>query len=485
MAWLVPGARAAEKVTIDFVDAADWEKNRRFTMYVDFLDDAFNVIREVKDDKVTVLINGAEVPGKLEIKEFKDSNQFVAVGLMMGATRTFKPIGGGKDEQGNDLPATSDLFKYERLGFAQLVRGLTGASDKVAVWQYDEKNIKPLSPWKDSKGQIADIIEGAAFSELGDEDTALAPNLYKYIKDVVDKMAGEGDLPRRKILIMVSDGGDRRVSTPEQFDKVSPEIIEAAKEAGIKIYPIGIQRIQLDQLVYLSTLASKTDGVYRELIVDEDKVKETDIPDRLESIAAELSRQYVITFTPDPDTFEGLDEKAEIQLAIVNPQGNNKVGPVAYREKLTFKKPATNWVKIGIIAGSAVGGLFLLFGLGKLIKYVATRPKKEVAVAEDSGPTGPYKGKLSVTEGPHAGHEFYLVDDVITVGSMPGNSIELHGGGVSKRHAGIKIEDLRFELADFGSTNGTYVNGNKITKQFLKDGDLIKLGDTALKFTLK
>jgi pSer/pThr/pTyr-binding forkhead associated (FHA) protein len=44
---------------------------------------------------------------------------------------------------------------------------------------------------------------------------------------------------------------------------------------------------------------------------------------------------------------------------------------------------------------------------------------------------------------------------------------------------------MRYELADFNSTSGTWVNGRKINKQFLKDGDEIRIGNTEMTFTLK
>ena len=68
---------------------------------------------------------------------------------------------------------------------------------------------------------------------------------------------------------------------------------------------------------------------------------------------------------------------------------------------------------------------------------------------------------------------------------MEGNDLLLEDNSVSKRHAGIKIDEMRYELADFGSTNGVYVGGVKITKQFLKDGDVIQIGNTEMQFRLK
>ena len=40
-------------------------------------------------------------------------------------------------------------------------------------------------------------------------------------------------------------------------------------------------------------------------------------------------------------------------------------------------------------------------------------------------------------------------------------------------------------LADYGSTNGVLVNGQRITKQFLKDGDTLRIGMVELEFKLK
>jgi len=84
-----------------------------------------------------------------------------------------------------------------------------------------------------------------------------------------------------------------------------------------------------------------------------------------------------------------------------------------------------------------------------------------------------------------AGEVFPLTEEIVTIGSVDGNHVVIYDDGVSKRHAGIKIEDMRYELADFGSTNGTWVNGRKINKQFLRDNDEIRVGNTTIEFTLK
>ncbi|HEV3031984.1 MAG TPA: FHA domain-containing protein [Polyangia bacterium] len=52
----------------------------------------------------------------------------------------------------------------------------------------------------------------------------------------------------------------------------------------------------------------------------------------------------------------------------------------------------------------------------------------------------------------------------VTIGRVSGNDIVLPKGNVSKRHSRLSVRDGHVEIADLKSTNGTYVNGKKITE---------------------
>ena len=56
--------------------------------------------------------------------------------------------------------------------------------------------------------------------------------------------------------------------------------------------------------------------------------------------------------------------------------------------------------------------------------------------------------------------------------------------GVSRRHALIVAGVGSFSIKDLESQNGTYVNGQRITEQSLKDGDQIVIGDTKITFRM-
>ena len=72
---------------------------------------------------------------------------------------------------------------------------------------------------------------------------------------------------------------------------------------------------------------------------------------------------------------------------------------------------------------------------------------------------------------------FFIKKEVTTIGSNADNDIYLSDKSVSRKHAAIKADDgMRYEIRDFGSSNGIYINGEKIDRKFLKDGDIIRFG---------
>src|ERR1700674_4388608 len=70
----------------------------------------------------------------------------------------------------------------------------------------------------------------------------------------------------------------------------------------------------------------------------------------------------------------------------------------------------------------------------------------------------------------------------INVGRVQGNDLMLPKGNVSKHHARLLFRDGRFIVTDLKSTNGTYVNGRKISQAtIVREGDKIYIGDFVLR----
>jgi diguanylate cyclase (GGDEF)-like protein len=83
------------------------------------------------------------------------------------------------------------------------------------------------------------------------------------------------------------------------------------------------------------------------------------------------------------------------------------------------------------------------------------------------------------------GHKFELGDgkkDVI-IGRGSDCAIQIDRDSVSRRHAKVvKNGKGGWKVQDLGSTNGTYVGGEPVKEQVLRDGDLVKIGSTIFKF---
>src|SRR3984893_18454954 len=70
----------------------------------------------------------------------------------------------------------------------------------------------------------------------------------------------------------------------------------------------------------------------------------------------------------------------------------------------------------------------------------------------------------------------------IKVGRVQGNDLMLPKGNVSKHHARLLLRDGRFIVTDLRSTNGTYVNGRKISQAtIVREVDKIYIGDFVLR----
>ncbi|MGB5193917.1 MAG: FHA domain-containing protein, partial [Polyangiales bacterium] len=69
----------------------------------------------------------------------------------------------------------------------------------------------------------------------------------------------------------------------------------------------------------------------------------------------------------------------------------------------------------------------------------------------------------------------------LTIGRVQGNDIVLAKRNVSKQHARLTLKDDHAVVVDLNSTNGTWVNGRKITSPHpLKQGDKIYIADFIL-----
>jgi hypothetical protein len=80
------------------------------------------------------------------------------------------------------------------------------------------------------------------------------------------------------------------------------------------------------------------------------------------------------------------------------------------------------------------------------------------------------------------GRRLQLGDDVAVIGRLPDCAIALSDPQVSRHHAEVRPDGVGFRVVDLGSTNGTQVNGAVVSEQMLRDGDVIVVGSTSIRY---
>jgi len=89
---------------------------------------------------------------------------------------------------------------------------------------------------------------------------------------------------------------------------------------------------------------------------------------------------------------------------------------------------------------------------------------------------------LKFISGKYQGGEFPLRPNrEITIGRSSDLDMVLVEDMVSRKHAKITTDDRTVSIQDLGSTNGTFVNGEKIRAVRLKEGDRILVGTSIIK----
>ena len=86
--------------------------------------------------------------------------------------------------------------------------------------------------------------------------------------------------------------------------------------------------------------------------------------------------------------------------------------------------------------------------------------------------------QLVMSQGPNPGRAYAIDRASSTMGRDPSNEIAINDPQVSRLHARVFLRETVLVVEDMGSTNGTFVNGMRLTgPQTLTPGDVIGLGD--------
>ncbi len=86
--------------------------------------------------------------------------------------------------------------------------------------------------------------------------------------------------------------------------------------------------------------------------------------------------------------------------------------------------------------------------------------------------------QFTMRSGPTPGATYPLEGDQLTIGRDSSNGVTINDAEVSRKHARMNFQGGKYVIDDLGSTNGTFVNGQRLAGPVvLKSGDVVSLGE--------
>lgn len=147
-----------------------------------------------------------------------------------------------------------------------------------------------------------------------------------------------------------------------------------------------------------------------------------------------------------------------------------------YRETLESKSEAINCLLTELARKSQQ-----LESIGEIEDVIHEVDNRVPDPVEDRG----HRDRMSrVLIGTVGGQElrFPLFKDRLTIGRTEQNDIQLKASYVSRRHAVVVVDHDTTRVIDWGSKNGVFVNSERITEHFLKNGDSVRIGTAEFRY---
>ena len=346
-------------------------------------------------------------------------------------------------------------------------------------------------------------------------DPALLDTLDRSLRLLKKAKTEPEGKPLRKIVVIVGDGRD----LASDKDRVTRSGMRAAKE-GVRIHSIAYSANDVRRpMLALGELSKKSLGTFRWVR----KAAPDSWKAAFEQLRDEINKQYVLTYYVSPSeevagkrlhiVTVGRTEATSNEVKVPEPTcGANEctTGYCANDQCLQYSggggRGVLGWI---LLVGGIVLGLAILLGLIGFIMQKAQqtrvahpgqpgmpaqpgmppqpKPKKQKkgpAAAPPPGflPNGRPIPALMITSGPRTG-ERHMLRNGYLIGKQPGCDLIIEDGYTSSQHAQIGMDANGVcTLYDRGSTNGTYVNGVRITTSPLMHGIVIKIGSTEMRF---
>jgi hypothetical protein len=383
-------------------------------------------------------------------------------------------------------------------GLVDLREGVSGAFDNLDVndliniaWfgskDVDSSDMKLLS----SKFTLDhEKLKNQLFQITASQDSMNRSDLYKNILEALNYIGVSKEIPGNKLFVVLSTSRNNSPSAT-----TSAECIGRAKELGIPIY--SITYLSSDSAYSsgsMTRISARTGGKNVQARTQIGIINAITDFFNAPMPKASLDSKYDLMFTVRTEVNPSkakvdLNYKGNRQIFVVqDPHSGNLLIPEDYKKYL--------WYSIGILGLIVVIMLMVNLFSRKTNAHdqtddedvsegLAVKPAVKVSEApKQMEKVAPVKsGPVLLLSQDGRTQSFQLNKPEITVGRHDSNDIVLPELTVTGKHAVLKNEDSVITLVDLGSTNGTFVNGERIRTAIIKPGD--KIAFSKVQLTLK
>ncbi|MCW2779265.1 MAG: domain containing protein [Frankiales bacterium] len=174
-----------------------------------------------------------------------------------------------------------------------------------------------------------------------------------------------------------------------------------------------------------------------------------------------------------------------VELSPSDGERLQEFGPALTRELatvLTEHAAEQGWSFVGPVTVAFSRNDSVKNGVFRVSSSVKAEQQVSARVPEQGATTAPGRPRLVVSGGEDGAEErtVVLTGEVTVLGRGQEADVQVADTGVSRRHAQIVLEPGGARLQDLQSTNGTRVNGRRVSSTRLRDGDSVDVGATTL-----
>lgn len=465
-------------------------------------------IKDLKPENFNISVNGKSVDS-LNVITYKESGKGLNIMLCLDLSGTMsgKPLQTMKDAVLKFLDEMRNVDKLAIIGFADDYDLISDfSSDK----QYLKNRVKSLT----TRGT----------------KTALYYATYQGLVKLRDLKDQAG-----KILLVIGDGKDESVASSYTID----DVINLAKNEGIPIFSIGYSKIDKSYLQTLEKMSEQTGGKFYNSPTDSDLEKQYN--KLYEQILNIYILSYLVVGLPgDGSEYNNVitvnyrNQKKTVSNKFISPAGVPAYNKVIATKKDSLSDKIYYFIAAGVLILGVVAFIIIKSRRKKketTSEFESSINQKEAQVQETSIPISnqqqmetstPSKNvdsspqddietvvesskdredieertiivrsgsattlTLEVLTGNFAGKTFHIKAQNATIGRQEDNDIVIKEDNISRKHAKIIYANGEFYIEDLNSSNGTYINGVKITNPVkINNYDTFKFGSCEGRFLI-